>query len=79
MKTLTVEDDFTNRLFLQEIRRGFGPAHIAVNGKEAIEAVRLSFESSEPYQLTCLDIMMPEMDGQSVLKGIRALEEARGI
>jgi two-component system chemotaxis response regulator CheY len=79
MKTLIVEDDFTSRLLLQEILKPYGPSHVAVNGREAVEAVRLALEANEPYDLICLDIMMPEMDGQAALKDIRAQEEARGI
>jgi two-component system chemotaxis response regulator CheY len=79
MKTLIVEDDFTSRLLLQEIMKQFGPAHIAVNGREAVEAVRLAMESGEAYDVICLDIMMPEMDGYEALSQIRAMEEARGI
>jgi CheY-like chemotaxis protein len=30
------------------------------------------------YDLICMDIMMPEMDGQQALREIRALEEAAG-
>ena len=79
MKTLIVEDDFTSRLLLQEILKHHGPAHVAVDGKEAVEAVSAALESGEPYDLVCIDIMMPEMDGQQALKQIRALEEAKGI
>ena len=79
MKTLIVEDDFTSRLLLQELLNSYGPSHIAVNGKEAVEAVRLALEAGEPYDLICLDIMMPEMDGQEALRQIREQEEARGI
>lgn len=79
MKTLIVEDDFTSRLLLQGFLKSHGPSHVAVNGREAVEAVRLALEAVEPYDLICLDIMMPEMDGQQALKEIRALEEARGI
>lgn len=79
MKTLISEDDFTSRLLLQEILKTYGSAHIAVNGKEAVEAVRLALEAGEPYDLICMDIMMPEMDGHEAVKGIRDLEEARGI
>jgi len=79
MKTLIVEDDFTSRLLLQGILKNHGPAHVAVNGKEAVEAVRAALESGEPYDLICLDIMMPEMDGQQALQQIRALEEAEGV
>jgi two-component system chemotaxis response regulator CheY len=79
MKTLIVEDDFTCRLLLQEILKKYGPAHVAINGKEAVEAVRVALEVGEPYNLICMDIMMPEMDGQAALKEIRSLEEAQGI
>jgi len=79
MKTLIVEDDFTSRLLLQELLKNYGTSHVAVNGREAIEAVRLALGSGEPYDLICLDIMMPEMDGQQALREIRLLEETRGV
>ena len=79
MKTLIVEDDLTNRLLLQEILKGYGPSDVAIDGKEAVDAVRLAVESGEPYDLICLDIMMPQMDGQETLRQIRGQEEAQGI
>ncbi len=79
MKTLIVEDDFTSRTLLQKILAPYGQSHVAVNGKEALKAVHDALEANEPYDLICLDIMMPEMDGQAALKEIRAMETARGI
>jgi len=79
MKTLIVEDDFTSRLLLQELLKSYGPCHIAVNGKEAVEAVRAAVEAAEPYNFICLDIMMPEMDGHEALRRIRNEEEFRGV
>ena len=75
MKTLIVEDDFVSRLLMQKILKPYGEAHIAVNGNEAIEAYQMSRDVNQPYDLICLDIMMPEMDGHEVLKKIRNMEE----
>ena len=79
MKALVAEDDFTSRLLLQKLLSPFGEVHVAANGAEALEAFRDAKKSGEPYNLVCLDIMMPKMDGQEVLKEIRGLEEADGI
>lgn len=79
MKTLIVEDSFVNRLILQKFLTNYGPTHIAVNGKEAIEAVTLSLNADEPYDLICMDILMPEMDGMTALKHIRDLEAEKGV
>lgn len=79
MKTLIVEDDFAIRLLLQELLKEYGPTHIAVNGREAVAAFRQALEAGQPYSLICLDIMMPEMDGQTALREIRQLEEDNNI
>jgi len=79
MKTLIVEDDFTSRLLLQELLKSYGPSHVAVNGREAVIAMEAALQADEPYDLICLDIMMPELDGQQALREIRALEENKGI
>jgi two-component system chemotaxis response regulator CheY len=79
MKTLIVEDDFTSRLYLQTVLSRFGECHIAVNGKEAVEAFRTAGEDGQKYDLICMDIMMPEMDGQAAMRAIREQEAASGI
>ena len=79
IRTLVVEDDFATRFLMQELLKPHGPVHIAVNGREAVEAVGMALSAGEPYDLVLLDIMMPEMDGQEALRKVRALEEGRGI
>ena len=79
MKTLIVEDNFTIALLLQELLKSYGPSDIVGNGKEAVAAVRNAFFTADPYDLICLDIMMPEMDGHEALRQIRDQEEALGI
>src|ERR1700728_2913498 len=78
MRTLIVEDDFTCRLLLQSFLSQYGECHIATNGKEAVAAFCAADEKGERYDLICMDIMMPEMDGQTAVRQIRALEEGRG-
>jgi two-component system, chemotaxis family, chemotaxis protein CheY len=79
MKILIVEDDFTSRVVMQEFLKPFGDCHIAVNGLEAMEAFRLANTQNAPYDLICLDIMMPELGGHGVLTQIRADEESNGV
>ncbi len=79
MKVLIVEDDFSSRLLLQMLLTQYGECEIAVNGREAVSAFRMALDASQPYNLVCLDIMMPEMDGQAALKEMRAMEETRSI
>lgn len=74
-----VEDDFTSRLLLQKFLSPLGESHVSVDGEEALAAVKTDLASSNPYHLICLDIMMPKLDGQDALRGLRQLEEAHGI
>lgn len=79
MNILIAEDDFTSRMLLQEILKGYGSVCTVINGQEAVEAVKIGFERDEPFDLICLDIMMPETDGHQALKEIRKIEQKRGV
>jgi two-component system chemotaxis response regulator CheY len=79
VRVLLVEDDFVSRLLLQTFLSRYGDCHVAVNGKEAVEAFRAALEQGQRYDLICMDIMMPEMDGREAVRQVRALEESRGI
>lgn len=79
LKALIVEDDFLSRNLLSEFLSPYATCDIAVNGKEAIEILTKAFERNEPYDLVCLDIMMPEADGHKVLNSLRRLEHAKNI
>ena len=79
LRILLVEDDFSCRLLLQTFLARYGECHIAVNGREAVEAFRSAFVRGSGYDLICMDIMMPVMDGQEAVRQIRDFEEAHGI
>ncbi len=79
MKILIAEDDFYSRKLLLAYLAPFGDCDGAANGLETWEAFLDAYDADAPYRLICLDIMMPEMDGQEVLKKIREEEERRQI
>ncbi|MBU0674313.1 MAG: response regulator [Proteobacteria bacterium] len=76
MKSLVVEDDFFAGKLLTKYLSALGEVDTAANGEEAIVAVVKQInETHRNYDLICLDIMMPKIDGQQALKGIRELEK----
>ncbi|MCK7467716.1 MAG: response regulator [Desulfosudis oleivorans] len=76
-ENLVVDDDFVSRKYCLNYFPNTEIA-MAVNGKEAVEAFKACFDEWEGYDLVCLDIMMPEMNGQDVLKEIRKIEAEKG-
>jgi two-component system chemotaxis response regulator CheY len=79
MKALIVEDEFISRKVLQTLLSNYGETDIAADGSEALEAIRIAEAENTPYDLICLDIQMPKMDGHAVLNEIRTKEKENGI
>lgn len=79
MKILIAEDDLVSRNFLSKFLSRYGECDLAVDGLETIDAFLMALKDKEPYDLICLDIMMPKLDGVKVLKAIRDLERQYGI
>ncbi|NLM12474.1 MAG: response regulator [Epulopiscium sp.] len=74
LKILIAEDDLASRQFLKKFLSKYGECDIVVDGLEAIDAYMLAMREKKPYDLICLDIMMPKIDGVKVLKAIRDME-----
>lgn len=79
MRILIAEDDLTSRKFLSKFLSQYGECDVVVNGIEALDAYLISVKENEPYDVICLDIMMPKVDGVKVLKAIRDFEKQRGL
>lgn len=77
MRILIVEDDKVSSLFLQKTLEEYGDCDITVDGMETLEAYLLSLQEDKPYDLICLDIMIPKINGVKVLKSIRDLERKK--
>jgi two-component system chemotaxis response regulator CheY len=79
MRILIAEDDLASRKFLDKLLSQYGECDLVVDGMEAIDAYMFAMKEKKPYDLICLDIMMPKIDGVKVLKAIRDLETLKGI
>ena len=79
MKVLVVDDNLASRKAMLSHLEKVGVCQTANNGLEAVEAYKLCVESGERYDLICLDIVMPQMDGRAALKCIRQLENEYNI
>ncbi|MEI6874759.1 MAG: response regulator [Spirochaetota bacterium] len=79
LRMLVVEDEFLSRNLLTRMIQRYGTVDNAVDGNEAILAIKASYEGKKPYDLIFLDIMMPVKDGQTTLLELRGYEEARGV
>jgi two-component system chemotaxis response regulator CheY len=79
MKILLADDDFISRKILIKLFGEYGEHDVAVDGEEVINAVSTALRENRPYDLICLDIIMPNMDGQEALRKVRELEAENGI
>ena len=79
MKILIAEDDLASRRFLSKLLAQYGEVDQVVDGLEALDAYLMATKEKAPYDLICLDIMMPKVDGVKVLKAIRDFETKQGV
>ncbi len=79
MRTLLAEDDFASRKFMDKLLSQYGDCDVTVDGEEAVAAFMMALEEDNPYDLACLDVMMPVLDGYQVLKAIRDIEAEKGV
>lgn len=79
MKILLAESDFGSRKASSRLLSQYGECDVVVDGEEAVECFGMAIENNEPYDLACLDVFMPVMDGHQALKKIREIESQRNI
>lgn len=79
MNILIAEDDVIARRVLSLFLAPYGDVHAAASGKEAVIMFEQALQNSASFDLVCLDIHMPELEGLEVLKQIRNLEGTHAV
>ncbi len=79
MRILIAEDDYASRKFLSQFLSQYGECDLTVDGIEAVDAFVIAHDMNKLYDLVCLDVMMPRIDGIKALKAIRDFEKKKGI
>jgi len=75
VKTLIIDDEILNCKLLQSLLKDYGKCSIAKDGDEGVQLFEDALKKQEPFDLVCLDIMLPEKDGYEVLRAMRSLEQ----
>ena len=81
LKTMIVDDEEVAADLLEIMLNKLGVKNIATasTGRQALDMFDESLKNGSPYSLVFLDIMMPEMNGQEILKQMRSAEKEAGI
>jgi two-component system chemotaxis response regulator CheY len=74
MRVLIIEDDSTARLMLKSILCKFADVTESTNGGEGLQAFYSALKDGQGFDLICLDIGLPDVQGNDLLRLIRLAE-----
>src|SRR5579871_5801988 len=79
MRALLVDDSPVILQSLKAFLRSCAECDIADDGQKGLDAFRRALQDQRPYELVCLDLQMPEIDGGQLLGLIRKYEHEASL
>lgn len=79
MKVLVAEDDIASGKFMEKLLSKYGDVVVARDGIAAVDEFVNAVNNNERFDLVCMDIMMPKIDGYKALASIRDAERKLGL
>ncbi len=79
LRILIVEDDSLLGAMLSKFLKDYGNCRVAADGQDGLDAFKQALADRTPFHLVILDLDVPRMPGDQVLKQLRAFEESQGI
>jgi two-component system, chemotaxis family, chemotaxis protein CheY len=79
MRVLIVDDCELSRQFLILAVEAFSEIDTAENGAEAIQLAKQAIDNNDNYNLICVDLSMPMMDGHETMQAIRKMESDANV
>ena len=76
MRILVVDDDYVSRSKLAALLAPYGQCDSSPNGEIALKLFEEAQKELAPYELVTMDIEMPGMNGEEVVKQMRKVEES---
>lgn len=78
MNVLIVEDDIISQKIILDCLLEY-KCSLVSSAIEAVEMFQLALNQNNPYDLICMDIILPEFDGYETIKKIRTIEKKYNI
>ena len=79
MQILVAEDNAVSSKIMKYLLEPLGNVEVVGDGGEAVELTEFCIDENTPFELICLDVHMPTMDGYETLRKIREIEERKGM
>ena len=79
MKILVAEDDMASGKFMMKLLAKYGEVVLARDGIAAVDEFVNAVNTNERFDLICMAVMMPKIDGYKALASIRDAERKLGF